>query len=224
MEQYTFEAILLLAILANYHKSDAAKLNPYLKRTRERQIPISWQTLLDIHPTLHLEHLSSLFFHIFALKMTSTFLQSLSVYSYNGMYSTLSLGSMVTRLRAGGREIFITLVCMNTNPFFSHRPIEASVVLLPIYEFLFPNLIFSFVLTESFLHRNPEATVQTGPLSCAIISVASYFCTHASSTDPQKPIAYTSCRSMYFLLLLIMTRWWTFKLSCNVVSVILILF
>jgi len=35
MEQYTFEAILFLAILANYHKLDAAKLNPYLKRIRE---------------------------------------------------------------------------------------------------------------------------------------------------------------------------------------------
>lgn len=35
MEQFTFEAILFLAILANYHKSDAAKLNPYLKRIRE---------------------------------------------------------------------------------------------------------------------------------------------------------------------------------------------
>lgn len=35
MEEYTFEAILLLAILANYHKSDAAKLNPYLKRIKD---------------------------------------------------------------------------------------------------------------------------------------------------------------------------------------------
>lgn len=35
MEQYTFEAIMLLAILANYHKSDAARLNPYLRRIRE---------------------------------------------------------------------------------------------------------------------------------------------------------------------------------------------
>src|SRR4051812_35813458 len=35
MEQYTFEAILFLSILANYHKSDAARLNPYLKRIRE---------------------------------------------------------------------------------------------------------------------------------------------------------------------------------------------
>lgn len=34
-EQYTFEAALLLALLANFHKSDAAKLNPYLKRITE---------------------------------------------------------------------------------------------------------------------------------------------------------------------------------------------
>lgn len=35
MEEYTFEAMLFLSILANYHKSDAANLNPYLKRIRE---------------------------------------------------------------------------------------------------------------------------------------------------------------------------------------------
>lgn len=34
-ERYTFEAALLLALLANFHKSDAAKLNPYLKRITE---------------------------------------------------------------------------------------------------------------------------------------------------------------------------------------------
>ena len=34
-EQFTFEAVLLLVLLANFHKSDAAKLNPYLKRIRE---------------------------------------------------------------------------------------------------------------------------------------------------------------------------------------------
>ena len=30
-EQFTFEAVLFLAILANFHKSDAAKLNPYMQ-------------------------------------------------------------------------------------------------------------------------------------------------------------------------------------------------
>lgn len=36
-EQFTFEAILLLALLANFHKSDAAKLNPYLRRIQESE-------------------------------------------------------------------------------------------------------------------------------------------------------------------------------------------
>ena len=30
-EQYTFEAALFLSLLANFHRSDAAKLNPYLQ-------------------------------------------------------------------------------------------------------------------------------------------------------------------------------------------------
>jgi len=31
---FTFEAALLLSILSNYHKSEAANLNPYLRRLR----------------------------------------------------------------------------------------------------------------------------------------------------------------------------------------------
>lgn len=34
-DKYTFEAILLLALLANFHKSEAAKLNPYLHRMKD---------------------------------------------------------------------------------------------------------------------------------------------------------------------------------------------
>jgi len=34
-ERFTFEAVLLLSLLANFHKSDAAKLNPYLVRIKE---------------------------------------------------------------------------------------------------------------------------------------------------------------------------------------------
>jgi hypothetical protein len=34
-EASTLEAAAFLAILANYHKSDAAKMNPYLKRIKD---------------------------------------------------------------------------------------------------------------------------------------------------------------------------------------------
>ena len=36
-EQFTFEAAVLLALLANFHKSEAARLNPHLKCMRESQ-------------------------------------------------------------------------------------------------------------------------------------------------------------------------------------------
>ena len=74
----------------------------------------------------------------------------------------------------------------------AYRPIEASVVLLPIYEFLLPNPTFSSVLIEELSLPLPEDTVQSGPLPCTIISFASYLCTHASSTDSQRSIAYAS--------------------------------
>lgn len=34
-ELFTFEAVLFLSILADFHKSDAAKLNPYLSRIKD---------------------------------------------------------------------------------------------------------------------------------------------------------------------------------------------
>lgn len=82
----------------------------------------------------------------------------------------------------------LSLVCMYAKPFFPHRPNKASVVLLPIYEFLFPNPIFSSVLIEQLSSSLSEATVHNGPLSCAIIlSFASYLC-----SDSHRPIAYAT--------------------------------
>lgn len=34
-ERYTFEATLLLSFLANFHRSDAARLNPYLQHIQD---------------------------------------------------------------------------------------------------------------------------------------------------------------------------------------------
>jgi hypothetical protein len=47
-EHYTFEAVLLLAILANFHKSDAAKLNPYLKCIQDTQDKVGYILNLTI--------------------------------------------------------------------------------------------------------------------------------------------------------------------------------
>lgn len=78
MEQYTFEAILFLAILANYHKSDAAKLNPYLKRIRETtdtdfMEKLCWASNFALGTSIKYGFSDS------ALKTLFTFFQSLSV-------------------------------------------------------------------------------------------------------------------------------------------------
>ena len=44
-ERYTFEAIILLALLANFHKSDAAHQNPYVAQIKQTA---SWDLLQRI--------------------------------------------------------------------------------------------------------------------------------------------------------------------------------
>jgi hypothetical protein len=44
--RYSFEAFLLLAVLANYHRVDAASLNPYLKHIRETRDDVLMHGLL----------------------------------------------------------------------------------------------------------------------------------------------------------------------------------
>jgi hypothetical protein len=99
-EQFAFDTVLFLAILANYHKSDAAKLNPYLKRIRNssdgdfmRQLSrasnSAVQTAIkyvdfNLHSTLSLIHFSAY--------------QAISDDSTPAM-SNFSLESVVTRLR-----------------------------------------------------------------------------------------------------------------------------
>ncbi|KIM47751.1 hypothetical protein M413DRAFT_439420 [Hebeloma cylindrosporum] len=70
-------------------------------------------------------------------------------------------------------------------------PIEVSVVLLPIYEFLGPNPLFATVLLEDLVSP-PSEGVQITPLPCTMISFASYLCTHASSEATPRSIAYAS--------------------------------
>ena len=72
-------------------------------------------------------------------------------------------------------------------------------VLLPIYEFLLPNPVFSSVLVKEISSPPLEGT---SPLPCTIISFTSYLCTHASSIDSQRSIAYASL-SLNILLALV---------------------
>ncbi|KAF8167628.1 hypothetical protein B0H34DRAFT_646029 [Crassisporium funariophilum] len=175
MEQYTFEAILFLAILANYHKSNAAKLNPYLKRIRETtdrefMVKLCWASN-------------------FAL---ATSIKSYQLISDDSITPSLtsSLGSVITRLRPD-RALALTPLGAPQDKF-KDQPIEASVVLLPVYEFLKPNPLFSSVMMEELSSSASADSTQMTPLPFTIISFASYLCTHASSTATPRSIAYAS--------------------------------
>ncbi|KAJ3516078.1 hypothetical protein NLJ89_g1346 [Agrocybe chaxingu] len=140
-EEYTFEGILFLAILANYHKSDAAKLNPYLKRIRETTDGDFMRKLC----------------------WASNFALESSIKAYQDLADdatpptlTSSLGSVITRLRPDRALSFMSMGQPREN--FKGLPIEASVVLLPIYEFLRPNPLFITVFLEDLVSPPPPIT------------------------------------------------------------------
>ncbi|KAF9486298.1 hypothetical protein BDN70DRAFT_793929 [Pholiota conissans] len=185
MEQYTFEAILLLAILANYHKSDAATLNPYLKLIKESTDGKFMRKLC----------------------WASNFTLGTCVKAYqdiedDSVSSTLvsSFGSVINRLRPG-RAFSFTTSTMLVNKFID-QPIEAAAVLLPLYEFLKSNPLFPTVLMENLISPPDNSQVPTTPLPCTLISLASYLCAHASSVDSSRSIAYARL-SVNILLVLV---------------------
>lgn len=83
----------------------------------------------------------------------------------------------------------------------SNRPIEATVVLLPIFEFLHLNPIFPLVLLESISDpMNPSSQLSPPPFT--FLTASSYLLTHASSTSSPRAIAYANL-SLNILLTLV---------------------
>jgi len=78
----------------------------------------------------------------------------------------------------------------------SVRPIEASVVLLPIFEFLRANPTFSGVFLEYISPKTDENLKPTSSRVSAppytILTLSSYILTHATSTSSPRSIAYAN--------------------------------
>jgi hypothetical protein len=103
---------------------------------------------------------------------------------------------------------------------YSHicRPIEASVVLLPIHEFLGSNPLFTTVLLEDLVSPQGEG-LQMTPLPSTIISFSSYLLTHASSTASPRSIAYASLSINVLLSLVENTMVMEFASQTNVPTI-----
>lgn len=174
-QRFTFEASLLLSILANFHKSDAAKLNPYLQRIRDTQDTelmrkICWAAGFALDAAVKA-------YYEISDDSIPTFAKS--------------VGALFTSLLPDR-----TLTMQPLDPpreFLKTQPIEATVSLLPVFEFLFFNPLFAQVLVDMIpkpSDRKQSALVP--PLAYNILSLSSYVLTHASSSASPRTLAYAN--------------------------------
>ncbi|KAJ7619200.1 hypothetical protein DFH06DRAFT_1235619 [Mycena polygramma] len=167
-EIYTFEAILLLSLLANFHKS---KQNPYIQRIQETEDKdlmrkICWASN-------------------FALDAVVKAYQEISD-DDTSQTLTAAFGSMMSKLRP---DRALTPVDP-PRELFKSQPIEACVVILPVFEFLRTNPTFPLVLISPSDEGTKSSAISSPPFT--ILSLSSYLLTHASSTSSPRAIAYAN--------------------------------
>ncbi|KAI0964018.1 hypothetical protein AcW1_000938 [Taiwanofungus camphoratus] len=175
-EQFTFEAALLLSLLANFHKSDAAKLNPYLRCIRETKNDELMRKIC----------------------WASNFAADAVVKSYQNIHDdspptlVTAFGSLLEYLRPD--RALASTPMDPPRELFKDQPIEACVILLPVFEFISANPTFRVILMES-LASGPEekgTTNQVSPLPYTLMTLFSYLLPHASSTHSSRSIAYAN--------------------------------
>ncbi|KAF9074812.1 hypothetical protein BDP27DRAFT_1380923 [Rhodocollybia butyracea] len=170
---YTFEAALLFAILANFHRSDASQLNPYLKRMKKMEDldimrKICWATSFALESTIRAYR------EIYNVEIASSTLIS-------------TFSSALTLLRPDR--------ILSAKPeLFKNLPIEACVSLLPIYEFLGANWRFRSILLE----KSPSSNQS---LLFTSLSLSSYLLTHATSATSSRALAYANLSLNWLLLI-----------------------
>ncbi|KAF7981095.1 hypothetical protein HWV62_34797 [Athelia sp. TMB] len=99
-----------------------------------------------------------------------------------------AFGSFVTAFRAD--RVFANTA--NTpREMFKSQPIEAVVVILPIFELFRLNSTFLVMLALS-INQDDDQTSKRLPLPLTLISLASYLLTHASSVSSPRATAYAN--------------------------------
>ncbi|PBL00564.1 hypothetical protein ARMGADRAFT_915677 [Armillaria gallica] len=169
-EQYTFEAVLFLALLADFHKSDAARLNPYLSQIKETKDTdlmkkVCWAAN-------------------FALVASINRYQEISNDDVSPALAS-TFGTLIASLRPD-RALSTTPVDP-PRELFKNQPIEATVILLPLYEFLRGNVLFSSVLLSS---NEPDRAMPS--TSSTLLTLSSYLLTHPTSTSQPRSVAYAN--------------------------------
>ncbi|KAF8528087.1 hypothetical protein BU17DRAFT_38749 [Hysterangium stoloniferum] len=168
-QPFTFETTLSLCLLSNFHKSDAAKTNPYLNQVKQADdevliARIGWIVAYA------------------AQKAVSAYQ---SILDDSAPSLATSFTSFVTALRPD-RALSATPVDPPKD-LFKQQPIEAAVVLLPLHDFLHYNSTFRKVFQSPFSESSPQAIIS---LPDSLISLSSYILTHASSASSPRSLGY----------------------------------
>ncbi|KAI0257195.1 hypothetical protein BJV78DRAFT_1160862 [Lactifluus subvellereus] len=171
--RFTFEALLLLALLSNFHKSDAAKLNPFLHQIGE---------ITDVEVLRKVCWAAE-----YAAAATVRAYQEISDDSPPTMSSMI--GSFVSSLRPD--RAFSSTPVDTPKELFKNQPIEACIILLPILEFVLRNRTFSSILIERINDIQSDENLRPS-LPHTIISLSSYLLTHATSTSSFRAIGYAN--------------------------------
>ncbi|QRV97724.1 hypothetical protein RhiJN_25743 [Ceratobasidium sp. AG-Ba] len=142
--RYSFEALLLLSVLANYHRVDAASLNPYLKHIKETHDDVLMQRLLWV----------------------ARFAFTRSVQAYRDLYDDTppSFTSTVSSIFSVFRPTLATSEPPPMKEIFAHQPIEAAVILFPLFEFISQNPAFRLIFAQS-VHPEPIELHSSRPAS-----------------------------------------------------------
>ena len=86
------------------------------------------------------------------------------------------------------------------------RPIEACVILLPMFEFLHRNSTFRSILADSASEAPTEKTAASAssPLPYTLITLSSYVLAHATSLASSRAVAYANL-ALHILLVFVET-------------------
>ncbi|XP_006454085.1 hypothetical protein AGABI2DRAFT_113843 [Agaricus bisporus var. bisporus H97] len=176
-ERFSFEATLLLCILANFHRSDAARLNPYLRKLSACD---------DID-----------FFRKVA--WTFNFALNTAVRAYVKLLDDAPQQDLASGI-ASWISSWRPDKALSPTPIdppkelFKEQPIEAAVALLPILEMVMANKIFASILSQevsSISEKNNASSQQSSPAAfLTVISLSSYILAHASSAASPRALAY----------------------------------
>jgi len=93
---------------------------------------------------------------------------------------------------------------LGLTPHPPYRPIEASVALLPLFDFLHLNPVFTRVFLDATSNANEKAySNRISPVPYTVLSLSSYILTHASSSASRRAMSYAN---LTMNLLLIMSE------------------